>query len=92
VKDQREWIDVIDPPMICGVLSVLPLAYLGSCVLSAHELFGAWWCKESPVFMLIGIFLSVPLSAIAGAYGSRFWWLVTAISVGALLFFVFRLH
>ena len=91
MKDQREWIDIIDPPMICGVLSVLPCAYVGGCVL-AHKLFGVWWCNESPIYALMGIFLSVPLSAIAGAYGSRFWWLVTAISAGALLFFMFRLH
>ena len=91
MKEQRELIDVIDPPMICGVLSVLPCAYVGGCVL-ARDLFGVWWCKESSVYAFIGIFLSVPLSAIAGAYGSRFWWLVTAISAGALLFFMFRLH
>ena len=92
MKDQREWIDIIDPPMICGVLSVLPFAYLAGCVLAVHKLLATWWCKESPVFMLIGIFLSIPLSAIAGAYGSRFWWFVTAISAGLLLFVMFRLH
>jgi len=91
MKDQLEWIDIIDPPMVCGVLSVLPCAYVGACVL-ADEVFRVWWCKESPVYALIGIFLSVPLSAVAGAYGSRFWWLVTAISAGVLLFLMFRLH
>jgi hypothetical protein len=90
VKDQREWIDFIDPPMICGVLSVLPWAYFLGCGL-AHELFG-YWCKGSTIAALMGIFLSVLMSAIAGTYGSRYWWSVTAIELGMLLFFFLRLH
>ena len=90
MKDRREWIDVIDPPLICGVLSLLPVFYVGGCV-SAQKLFG-YWCRGSTILVLFGVFLSVPLSAIAGAYRSRFWWSVTGIALGMLLFFIFRLH
>lgn len=90
MKNQREWIDVIDPPLICGVLSVLPFVYVGWCLI-AHALLG-YWCTGDTVIVLLGIFSSVPLSAIAGAYGSRYWWSVTVIALAMLLFFVFRLH
>lgn len=90
MKDQREWIDVIDWTALLGVLSTLPCAYFWGCGL-AHELFGTW-CTGSTIFVLAGMFVSVPMSASAGAYGSRLWWSVTAIAVGTLLFFFLRLH
>jgi hypothetical protein len=90
LKHQRVWIDIIDPPLICGVLSVLPFAYVGGCLMAQAVL--SYWCKGDTVIVLLAVFSSVPLSAIAGAYGSRYWWSVTAIALGMLLFFVFRLH
>jgi hypothetical protein len=90
VTDRREWFDIVDWTTVFGVLSALPCAYVWGCGL-AHELFGIW-CSASTIFALAGLFLSVPLSATAGAYGSRLWWSVTAIAIGTLLFFFLRLH
>ena len=87
---QRELIDIIDWTAIMGILSVLPVAYFWGCG-AAFELFHIW-CKGSTLPVLLGLFASVPLSAVAGTYGSRAWYLVTAVSVGTLLFFTFRLH
>lgn len=41
---------------------------------------------------MLGVLLAVPLSGIAGTYGSRAWYVVTAASVGPLLFFFLRIH
>jgi hypothetical protein len=87
---RREWIDIIDWTMIFGVLSALPCAYVWGCV-SAQKLFGTW-CPGNTVPVVLSVFASVPLSATAGAYGSRLWWLITATAVATIVLFVVRLH
>jgi hypothetical protein len=86
----REWIDIIDWTTILGVISVLPCAYFWGCGL-AIEL---WSVRPpgDPALLLLAIWGSVPLSAVVGAYGSRYWWLVTALAIGTFLFVVLRLH
>jgi hypothetical protein len=88
--DRRDWVDIFDWTTIFGLLSVFPNVYFWGCGL-AHELFRIS-CPGSTVAVLLGILISIPLSATAGAYGSRLWWMVTAIASGTLFFFVLRLH
>jgi hypothetical protein len=87
---RREWIDIIDRTTILGIVSVLPCAYLWGSGL-AIEL---WKVNPpgDPGLMLLAILGSIPLSAIVGAYGSRWWWVATAVAIGTLLFVGFRLH
>jgi hypothetical protein len=87
---RRELVDIIDWTTIIGGLSVLPCAYFWGCG-AALELFHVW-CKGNTALVVLGVLLAVPLSGVAGTYGSRAWYVVTAASVGTLLFFVLRLH
>ena len=89
MKDQREWIDIVDWTVILGTLSALPCAYFWFCMLAhGHGV----RCPGPTVVVLLFVFLAIPSSAVAGAYGYRIWWFVTVVAVGTLLFVVLRLH
>jgi hypothetical protein len=87
---RRELLDIIDWTTVLGSLSVLPCAYFWGCG-AVFELFHVW-CKGNTALVLLGVLLAVPLSAVAGTYGSRAWYVGTVVSVGTLLFFILRLH
>jgi len=89
MTDRRDWIDVIDAPVILGVLSTLPFGYFWFCML-AHTL--GMRCPGSTEAMLLWLFLAVPMSVAAGAYGCRLWWSTTAITVGTWIFIFWRWH
>lgn len=79
---KREMLDIINN--ITGGVSVLPCAYFWSCSV-AFQLFHVR-CNPAPA--LIGMVAAVPVSAVAGTFGWRAWYLVTAASAGTFLFFI----
>lgn len=83
-RDKRQTIDIINNSV--GGLSVLPCAYFWGCG-TLSELFHVG-CKGSPGLALMGMFAAVPLSAVAGTFGWRAWYLATAASAGTLLWFI----
>ncbi len=90
MSNRREIIDILDWTAVFGAVALLPCAYFWGCGL-AHEVFG-YWCRGDTLLLLLGLVVAIPLSGIAGLYGSRWWWSVTAIAIGTLLFFGLRLH
>ena len=82
---KREMLDIINN--LTGGMSVLPCAYFWGCS-AALELFHVR-CNPAPPPALIGMVAAVPLSAAAGTFGWRAWYLVTVVSAGTLLFFIF---
>ena len=90
MSDQREWIDIIDWTTLTGVLAACPSGYLWFC-LAVFKLSNRA-CPFNPIVLLFCILGSIPLSAVSAIYGSRLWWLVTALGIGTLLFVGFRLH
>jgi hypothetical protein len=87
---RREWIDVVDWTTILGIVSALPCVYFWAGGL-AIEL---WKVNPpgDPLLLLLAILGSIPVSAVVGAYGSRWWWVATAVAIGTLLLVGFRLH
>jgi hypothetical protein len=79
---KREMLDIINN--ITGGVSILPCVYFWSCSL-AFQLFHV---RYNPAPALIGMVAAVPLSAVAGRFGWRAWYLVTAASAGTFLFFI----
>jgi hypothetical protein len=82
--DRREMIDIINNSV--GGISVLPCVYFWGCG-AVSELFHVG-CHRIQGVALIGMFAAVPLSAVAGTFGWRAWYFVTAASAGTLLFFI----
>jgi hypothetical protein len=87
---RREWIDIVDWTTILGVVSVLPCVYFWGCGLAMEV--SSIRCPGDPAMLLLAILVSIPLSITVGAYGSRYWWLVTVIAIGTILFVGLRLH
>lgn len=87
---RREWIEIVDWTTILGTLSGLPAAYFWGCGL-AMQMFRVR-CPGDTFVVLIAILGSIPLSAVVGSYGSRYWWIVTAAATGTFIFFVLRLR
>jgi hypothetical protein len=82
--DKREMIMIVNA--IAGGLSILPCAYFWGCS-AADKLFHVA-CYASLGWALIGMVAAVPLSAVAGTFGWRAWYLVTAASAGTFLYLI----
>jgi hypothetical protein len=86
----REWIDIIDWTTILGIISAVPCAYFWGSGLAIV----IWKVNPpgDPFLLLLAILGSIPLSAVVGTYGSRYWWVITGIAIGTILLVGFRLH
>jgi hypothetical protein len=80
-SDKRGMLDIVNN--VTGGVSLLPCAYFWSCS-AASQLFHL---RCNPLPALMGMIVALPLSAVAGTFGWRAWYLVTAVSAGTFLYF-----
>lgn len=85
-SEQRELIGIINNSV--GGISALPCAYFWVYC----AIFGFYHIDFNNLGLglaLVGMLVAVPLSAVAGTFGWRAWYFVTAISASSFLFFIF---